>query len=73
MGLDPDDLGDEPPFVFHMSSADTVSPFVLCVRMRGNPATLAARLPVVAADVNASLLVGESRSMEDWIQRRDGT
>ena len=73
IGLDPDDLGDEPPFVFHTASADTVSPFVLSVRMRGNPATLAARLPVLAADVDASLLVGESRSMEDWIQRRDGS
>jgi putative ABC transport system permease protein len=73
IGLDPDDLGDEPPFVFHAASAGTVSPFVLSVRMRGNPATLAARLPVMAVDVDASLLVGESRSMDDWIQRRDGT
>jgi len=73
LGLDPDDLGDEPPFVFHTASADTVSPFVLSVRMRGNPAALAGRLPVMAADVDASLLVGESRSMEDWIQRRDGS
>ena len=72
MGLDPDDLGNEPPFVFHTAS-DSVSPFVMSVRTRGNPATLAARLPVMAADVDASLLVGESRSMVDWIQRRDGS
>jgi putative ABC transport system permease protein len=71
MGLDPDDLGDEKAFVFHTASADTVSPFVVSVRVRGNPATLAARLPFMAADVDASLLVGESRSMDDWI--RDGS
>jgi putative ABC transport system permease protein len=73
IGLDPDDLGNERPFVFHTASADTVSPFVMSVRMRGNPATLAARLPFMAAAVDASLLVGESRSMDDWIQRRDGS
>jgi putative ABC transport system permease protein len=73
VGLDPDDLGNERPFVFHTASADTVSPFVMSVRMRGNPATLAARLPFMAAAVDASLLVGESRSMDDWIQRRDGS
>jgi putative ABC transport system permease protein len=71
-GLDPDDLGNERPFVFHAASADTVSPLVMSVRMRGNPATLAARLPVMAGDINASLLVHESRSMEDWIGGRDG-
>jgi putative ABC transport system permease protein len=71
VGLDPDDLGDERPYVFHAASADTVSPLVMSVRVRGNPATLAARLPVIAADVDASLLVEEARSMEDWIRQRD--
>jgi ABC-type antimicrobial peptide transport system permease subunit len=32
MGLDPDDLGNEQPFAFHATSADTVSPFVISVR-----------------------------------------
>jgi ABC-type lipoprotein release transport system permease subunit len=73
MGLDPDDVGDEKAFVFHTASADTVSPFVMSVRVRGNAATFAARLPVMASDVDASLLVGESRSMEDWIRQRDGS
>ena len=73
MGLDPDDLGNEQPFVFHATSADAVSPFVISVRTRGNPATLAARLPFVASDVDGSLLVEESRSMEDWIKQRDGS
>jgi len=71
-GLDPDDLGNEAPYVFHTASADTVSPFVMSVRVRGgNPATLAARLPFMAADVDASLLVEESRSLDDWIRGRD--
>jgi hypothetical protein len=73
MGLDPDDLGNEQPFVFHAASADTVSPFVISVRTRGNPAALAARLPFLATDVDGSLLVEESRSMEDWIKQRDGS
>ncbi len=68
IGLDPDDLGNEQPFVFRAASADAVSPLVLTVRMRGNPATLAARLPVVAADVDARLLVNESRALADWLQ-----
>jgi putative ABC transport system permease protein len=72
MGLDPDDLGNEEPFVFHAASADTVSPFVISVRTRDNPAILAARLPFVVANVDASLLV-ESRSMGDWIKKRDGS
>ena len=49
LGLDPDDEGNEQPYVFHAASAGTVSPLVMSVRMRGNPATLAARLPVIAA------------------------
>ena len=73
MGLDPDDLGNEQPFVFHATSADTVSPFVISVRTRGNPATLAARLPFMATEFDGSLLVEESRSMEDWIKQRDGS
>jgi putative ABC transport system permease protein len=73
IGLDPDDMGDERPFVFHTAPADTVSPFVMSVRVRGNAATFAAALPVMASDVDASLLVAESRSVEDWIRRRDGS
>lgn len=68
LGLNPDDLGHEQPSVFHAASADTVTPLVMSVRVRGNPAALAARLPVIAAAVDASLLV-EARSLEDWIQR----
>jgi hypothetical protein len=70
-GLDPDDEGNEVPYVFHAASAGTVSAFVMSVRMRGNPAPLAARLPVIAATVDARLLVQDSLPMEEWIRQRD--
>jgi putative ABC transport system permease protein len=71
IGLDPDDLGVELPFVFHAASEDAVSPFVLNVRVRGDAASLATRLPAVAADVDANLIVQSSRSMEDVIRGQD--
>ena len=71
VGLDPDDSGDELPFVFHAASAETVSPLVMSVRVRGNPATLAARLPVIAADVDARLLVRDAQPLDAWIRQRD--
>jgi len=72
-GLDPDDNGDELPYVFHAASPGTVSPLVLSVRTRGNPGPLAARLPVIAAAVDARLIVGESRPLDEWIRERDGS
>jgi predicted permease len=71
IGLDPDDSGDELPFVFHAASAGTVSPLVMTARLRGNPATLATRLPVVAATVDARLLVQDARPLDEWIRERD--
>jgi predicted permease len=72
-GLDPDDFGDERPFVFQAASAETVTPLVMSVRVRGDPAALAARIPFVATDVDASLLVEESQSMGDAIRSRDAS
>jgi putative ABC transport system permease protein len=71
LGLDPDDRGRERPAVFHAASAGTLSSLVMSVRVRGNPATYVARLPIIAADVDASLSVQEARTLEDWISRRD--
>ena len=71
LGLDPDDRGNEQPAVFHAASAGTLSSLVMSVRVRGNPATYVARLPVIAAAVNASLSVQEARTLEDWISRRN--
>jgi predicted permease len=70
-GLDPDDEGDERPFVFHAASAGTVSPLVMTVRARNNPAALVARLPSIAAAVDGRLFVQETGTMEEWIRRRD--
>jgi hypothetical protein len=71
LGLDPGEQGDEAAFVFHAASAATVSPLVMSVRLRGNPATLAARLPTIAADVDAGLSVPASQSLGEWIWQRD--
>jgi hypothetical protein len=57
LGLDPDEEGDEAAYVFHAASAATVCPLVMSVRLRGNPATLAARLPMIAAGIDAGLSV----------------
>ena len=70
-GLNPDDLGREPAVVFHAAPADTMSSLVMSVRVRGNPATLAARLPAIAATVDAGLLVRDAQPLSEWIRERD--
>lgn len=60
--LDPDELGDERSYVFHAASAGTLSPLVMSVRVRGNPATLIARLPFIAANVDARFFVQDARA-----------
>ena len=71
LGLDPGEQGDEAAYVFHAASAATVSPLVMSVRLRGNSATLAARLPAMAADVDARLSVPAARSLGEWLWQRD--
>jgi putative ABC transport system permease protein len=71
LGLDPGEQGDEGAYVFHAAPAATVSPLVMSVHLRGNPATLAARLPAIAADVDAGLSVPEAGSLGEWIWQRD--
>jgi putative ABC transport system permease protein len=71
LGLDPGEQGDEAAYVFHAASAATVSQLIMSVRLRGNPATLAARLPAMAADVDAELSVREARSLSESIWQRD--
>ena len=70
-GLDPGDDGNEGSFVFHAAPAETLSSLAMIVRVRGNPAALVARLPVIAADVDAALYVREGRTLEESIWRRD--
>jgi len=71
LGLDPGEQGDEAAYVFHAASAAAVSPLVMNVRLRGNPAALAARLPTMAAAVDAGLSVLEARSLDESIWQRD--
>ena len=68
LGLDPEDRGpccEEAPYVYHAAAAGTVSPLVMIVRVRGNPATLVARLPLLAADVDAGLHVQEAQPLDE--------
>lgn len=71
LGLDPGEQGDEAAYVFHAATAATVSPLIMNVRLRGGPATLAARLPTLAADVDAGLSVHEARPLGESIWQRD--
>ena len=48
-----------------------LSPLVMSVRVRGNPATLAARLPFIAANVDGGLFVQESQPLDEWVRQRD--
>jgi hypothetical protein len=70
-GLDPDGEGDETPCVFHTASAGTVSPLVISARVRGNPDALAARLPVIAADVDPRLVVRSARPLDMVVRDND--
>ena len=67
-GLDPDDKGDEQPCVFHAATPGAMSPLLMSVRMRGSPAALAARLPVLATTVDSRILVPDAQPMADWIR-----
>ncbi len=71
--LNPDDEGNESACVFHPASAGTISALVMNVRVRGNPAALAARLPVIAAGVDARLQVRDARPLDEWIRERDNS
>lgn len=71
LGLDPGEQGEQPAYVFHAALAATVSPFTMSVRLRGNPATWGARLPMIAADTDAGLSVLEARPLGESIWQRD--
>jgi predicted permease len=70
-GLDPDEEGNEGPYVYHAATQGAASPLVMSVRVRGTPATLAAHLPVIAARVDAGLLVRDAQPMDEWVRERD--
>jgi predicted permease len=68
LGLDPDDEGSESAEVFRAASAGTIAPLVMHVHMRSSPAPLVARLPVIAADIDASVHVAEVHGLDEWIR-----
>jgi hypothetical protein len=70
-GLDPNDDGSEGAFVFHAASAETLSSLAMIVRVRGNPASVVARLPLIAAEVDPALYVREGRTFAESIWQRD--
>lgn len=71
IGLDPDDSGHELPYVFHAASPAKLSTPVITVRVRANPGLVAARLPVIAADVDPALLVRNAQPLNAWVRQRD--
>ena len=70
-GLDPDDNGNEQPHVFEAAPAGALASLVISVRVRGDAASLAARLPIVATAVDARLTVEDSLPMTEWVRQRD--
>ncbi len=70
-GLNPNDYGDEPPYVFHAASAATVSPLVVSMRVHDDADALAARLPALAASVDQRLLVRQAQSLDAWLRSRE--
>jgi predicted permease len=70
-GLDPDDDGTEQPHVFHAAQPGALPSLVITARVHGDPAPLAARLPLIAAAADSRLLVQDSRPMKDWVRQRD--
>jgi predicted permease len=68
---DPGDEGDEQPYVFQPASVGTVDPLVISVRMGGDPAALARRLPAIASSVDAGLYVEEAHRLDEWMWKRD--
>jgi hypothetical protein len=72
-GLDPIDGRDEAPYIYHAASPATVAELVTLVRVRGNAAGLAARLPVIAAAVDPGLSVRQASPLNDLVRGRDMT
>jgi predicted permease len=70
-GLDPDDDGNEGAQVFLARQPGALSSLALNVRLRDNPSTLAARLPLVAAAVDARLIVRDSQPLAESLRQRD--
>ena len=70
IGMTPTDLG-EAPYMFRAVSPSTASPLVMAVRVTGDPASVAPRVRMLAAELNADLRLDEVRSLDDHAWRVD--
>jgi hypothetical protein len=74
IGLDPSgDSYEEGAFVYFAASPATASRLVPLIRVRGNAAGVAARLPLLAAAVDPGLTVQQALPLNDIVQLRDKT
>ena len=74
IGLDPSGDGyEEAAYVFHAATPATAAPLVTLIRVRGNAGGLAARLPVIAANVDPGLAVQQPLPLNEIVQLRDRT
>jgi ABC-type antimicrobial peptide transport system permease subunit len=71
LGLDPDDSGNEAPFVFRPTPAGGLSSLAIIVHLRGDPAPLAARFPALVASIDARVLVRSAEPLDASIRQRD--
>jgi predicted permease len=74
IGLDPyNDDYSELAYVYHAASPATAARLVTLIRVRGNAAALAARLPGMAAAVDPGLSVQQALPLNDIVRLRDMT
>jgi hypothetical protein len=64
IGMTPTDLG-EAPYIFHPSSAGTVAPLVMGVRVRGDRAAVTRRVQAVVADLDSRIRIDELRPLDE--------
>jgi predicted permease len=69
IGMTPTDLG-EAPYIFTPASAAT-TPFVVGIRVAGDPSALAPRVRAIAADLDLGLRLDEVRSLDEMAWRVD--
>jgi predicted permease len=70
IGMTPTDLG-EAPYVFRAASPATVHPAVMAIRVHGDPALLAPRVRVLAAELGTNIRLTEVGSLDTLAWRAD--
>jgi putative ABC transport system permease protein len=70
VGMTPTDLG-EAPYVFRAASPATAFPLVMGVRMGGDPEALVPRLRAIALDLDPTLRLHDTQSLDDAAWQQD--